>query len=162
MGRSRPILCASDATDAPVGGYGMQMEGCLMPVIDTRTITTAITGVASSATGLGTGGARGIVVQVDLAYGSGGTSGVVYVQTSLDAGVTWCDVVNMTWATASKSRLHNLSSRTPVAPYAPTDGTLASDTTKDGIIGAIFRTKVSSVGTFAGGTTLITTITPEP
>jgi hypothetical protein len=39
--------------------------------------------------------------------------------------------------------------------YTPTDGTLSSNTCKDGIIGSQFRVKYSTVGTYAGGTKML-------
>jgi hypothetical protein len=131
-----------------------------MPAITTA-ITTAVTGAASAPIGSGTGSSAGLLVQVDFVYGSGGTSGKCWVQTSLD-GSTWVDIANMTFTTASKSRVMNLSSDTPVTtPYVVTDGTLADDTTKDGIIGSVFRTKLTTVGTYAGGTAITATIVPH-
>ena len=44
---------------------------------------------------------------------------------------------------------------TPVTTiYTATDGTLGSNTAKDGVIGHQFRCKTTSTGTYAGGTTL--------
>lgn len=130
-------------------------------LLDALAITTAQAATASTAVPLGTGSAGSLLVQIDFAYGSGGTSGVVYVQTSLDGGSTWIDIVNMTFLLASKSRLHNLTSRTAITtPYTITDGTLASDTTKDGVIGPVYRTKLTTVGTYAGGTTITVNVLP--
>jgi hypothetical protein len=42
---------------------------------------------------------------------------------------------------------------------ACTDGTLAANTAKDGVLGALWRVKYTTVGTYAGGTTLNVDIT---
>lgn len=131
-------------------------------VIDALAITTAVTGVASAPVQVGTGAIEGLTVEVAFAYGSGGTSGKVWLQTSMDGGATWWDIVNMTFTTASKVRLHNISALTAVAtPYVETDGTLGDDTVKDGLLGTLYRTKLTTIGTYAGGTTLSVTIAPH-
>ena len=98
---------------------------------------------------------RNVTVQANFAYGSGGTSVDAYLQTSLDAGSTWIDIAQFHFTTASARCIYNLSSLTPVAAeYTPTDGTLAANTAKDGIVGPHLRVKYTSSGTYAGGTTL--------
>jgi hypothetical protein len=55
----------------------------------------------------------------------------------------------------SVRKLYNLSSLTPVTTvYTATDGTLAANTAKDGLLGAWWRVKYTTVGVYAGGTTL--------
>ena len=69
----------------------------------------------------------------------------------------------MAFTTATKRRLHNLRASTPVTtPYTMTDGTLTDDTCKDGIIGNIYRVKVTTIGTYAGSTTLTVTAIAQP
>jgi hypothetical protein len=77
------------------------------------------------------------------------------VQTSLDGGTTWIDIANFAFATATATFVYSLSPATPVTTeYVPTDGALGANTSKDGIQGNLFRVKWTSVGTYAGGTTL--------
>lgn len=134
-----------------------------MAVIGPTTITTAVTGVAATAVSVGAPSMGSAAIQIDFVYGSGGTSGTVWVQTSLDGGATWFDVCSMSFLLASKSRQQNVSTRTPVTtPRTATDGTLAADSCVDGILGPIFRTKLTTVGTYAGGTTVAATVVPGP
>lgn len=92
-------------------------------------------------------------LQARLAYGSGGTSVKVYVQTSLDQGSTPIDIACFTFTTASAIKARNLSALTPkAADVVPTDGTLTDDTSADGVLGDRFRVKVVSVGTYANTT----------
>jgi len=84
-------------------------------VLDTLAITTAVTAVASAPVSLGAGTPGEASIQIDFVYGSGGTSGKVWVQTTLDGGTTWIDIANMTFLLASKSRIMNLSARTVIA-----------------------------------------------
>lgn len=94
-----------------------------------------------------------LVLQGTFTYGSGGTSADAWVQTSVDSGTTWTDVANFHFTTASARFLYNLSSATAVTTeYTPTDGTLAANTAKDGLIGSMWRVKYTTVGTYAGTT----------
>lgn len=94
-------------------------------------------------------GVSSIDVQLRFAYGSGGTSLKVYLQTSLDQGQTWLDLWCFAAATASKTRLRHLA---PTAgEITPTDGALADDTVAAGVVlGDRFRLKLISTGTFTG------------
>lgn len=99
--------------------------------------------------------ARSICAQANFTYGSGGTTVDAYLQTSIDAGVTWVDICNFHFTTSSQRYLFNLSSLTPVtAEYTATDGTLSANTAKDGVLGPLFRIKLASTGTYAGASTL--------
>jgi hypothetical protein len=40
------------------------------------------------------------------------------------------------------------------AQYTPTDGTLAANTCKDGLLGNMYRAKFTSTGTYAGNTSV--------
>jgi hypothetical protein len=101
------------------------------------------------------GGARNVAVQANFVYGSGGTTVDAWLQTSFDGGVTWADIAQFRFTTASARKAFNLSSLTPVTTQAtPTDGTLAANTAVDGLIGSALRVKYASAGTYAGGTTL--------
>lgn len=125
-------------------------------VLLSKTITTAESGVASTPLIFNRDNIPEVLtLQFTFTYGSGGTSGDFYVQTSLDDGVTWIDIAQMTVLLASKTRVFSLNSRTPVTTaYTPTDGTLAADTSKDGIFGDRLRIKDTTVGTYAGDTTI--------
>lgn len=96
-----------------------------------------------------------MALQGAFTYGSGGTSADAWVQTSLDGGASWIDVADFHFTTANGRFVFNLSSATPVTTeYTPTDGTLAANTAKDGLIGPLWRVKYTTVGTYAGSTGL--------
>lgn len=116
-------------------------------------ITTAGTQTATAVEDLD--GMLAAAIQVRLAYGSGGTSIKVYVQTSLDQGTTWVDIACVALTTASAVKIVNLSALTAKTTAAtPTDGALSDDSAVDGILGDRLRVKVVSVGTYAGSTVL--------
>lgn len=103
---------------------------------------------------------RSVAIQCKFTYGSGGTTFSAWVQTSID-GATWIDVYTCAGTTSSVTNVVNLSSLTPVtAVYVPTDGTLASNTVKDGIVSNWWRVKYTTTGTYAGGTVLLIDLSP--
>jgi hypothetical protein len=120
-----------------------------------KVITTALTSVLSPTIRFAEGAPRSLAVQANLAYGSGGTTVDAWLQTSIDEGATWIDIANFHFTTASARAVANLSAATPVTTiYTPDDGSLASNTVKDGILGSVFRVKLTTVGTYAASTKL--------
>ena len=94
-------------------------------------------------------------LEIRFIYGSGGTSGKVYIQTSLNQGSTWIDVVCVTFTTSSLDKVVNLSGLTPkTTAVVVTDGALGDDTCLGGFLGDRWRSKVTTIGTYAGSTSL--------
>lgn len=122
-------------------------------ILNLAAIGAAVSGVSDSLKLLG--GARNLVVQANFAYGAGGTSVDAYLQTSLDGGATWIDIVNFHFTTAAGVKVYNLFSGTPkTTAVTPTDGSLAANTAVDGVLGALYRCKYATVGTYTGATSL--------
>ncbi len=98
--------------------------------------------------------AKSIGFQCNFTYGSGGTSATVLIQTSLDGGNSWVDVINFNHATASLNRYANVTSTTGVVTdyYVLTNGGLGFDTAVDGLLGDQWRVLFYSVGTYANTT----------
>ena len=121
------------------------------------TITTAAAGVVSTPiTGLL--GMTSVSAQAVFTYGSGGTSAKYYLQTSLDGGATWFDIACWAFATTTATAIHSVRTATAVAAnYTPLDATLTDNTIKDGLLGCCLRIKYTTVGTYAGGTTIAIT-----
>ena len=86
-------------------------------------------------------------------YGSGGTNVNAWLQTSLDGGTTWFDVINFLFTTAA---LTKASTVVPVSANAITltDGALAGNTSIAGLFGRLWRVKYTTTGTYAGLTSL--------
>lgn len=99
--------------------------------------------------------ARGVLLLADFTYAGGGVDLRAWVQSSVDAGVTWHDVACFKFLAASKRSMYNLSARTPVLVLAtPGDGVLADDTALDGLLGDRLRVKWTSTGVYTGATRL--------
>ncbi|RVD44207.1 hypothetical protein EN742_02970 [Mesorhizobium sp. M4A.F.Ca.ET.020.02.1.1] len=117
------------------------------------TITAAGTQVGEAVTGLE--GMLAALLQLRLAYGSGGTAIKAYVQCSADQGTTWYDVACIVFGVAGEVALLNLSALTPkTTAVVPGDGALADDTAVDGLLTDRMRLKLVSTGTYAGQTVL--------
>lgn len=119
-------------------------------------ITTAISATRSAPLQVqGEMGVESITLQANFTWGSGGTTADAYVQTSLDDGVTWCDIANFHFTTASLRKFFNLSALTAVTTQGtPSDGSLTANTAVDGVLGTQYAVKYVTTGTYAGGTTL--------
>lgn len=88
-------------------------------------------------------------LQANFAWGSGGTTCKVYVQTSLDGGVTWFDIVCFAFTTAIAQKVAQINVYAAVAVVTPTDATLADNTLVSGLLGDRIRAKRVVAGTYA-------------
>jgi len=104
-----------------------------MSDLGSLSFTTAVTNSASTpVTGLGEVAALSLVCT--MTYISGGTTAKVYVQTSLDDGVTWFDIKQFAFTTAT-----------------PTTGTMTDDAIAHGLMGDRLRFAVTTTGTYGAG-----------
>lgn len=118
-------------------------------------ITTAVTAQVSATVIPKIGRIEALHLYAVFAYGSGGTTCKCWVQTSLDNGVTWVDIGAFAFTTAAaKKGLNIISSASVVAASTFSDGTMADDTGLSGYLGQIYRTKITTTGTYAGATSL--------
>lgn len=100
-------------------------------------------------------GLKGLLVHASFVYGSGGTSAKYWIQTSLDLGTTWVDVMCFAFATTTAKKVSGVRMDIALAAgITPTDGTLADNTILDGLLGDRLRVKYTTVGTYAGTTTI--------
>ncbi len=124
-------------------------------LLSTGPITTAVSTTTTAPDAFDLAAQRGVLLQANFTYGSGGTSADAYVQSSADGGATWFDLCNFHFTTSSAISEFNLRAETPVTTAAtPTDGSLTANTCVDGLLGDRLRVKWSSVGTYSGGTNL--------
>lgn len=92
----------------------------------------------------------------DFVYGSGGTAGTVWVQTSYNAGASWMDVASFNWGTVAQSRYaaFNQSSFGTVVT-TPTDATMAGSAIATFSPGNAMRVRYSNTGTYTASTVSI-------
>jgi hypothetical protein len=103
-------------------------------------------------------GVTSLSAQGTFLYGAGGTTCKAWLQTSLDGGATWIDIANFAYTTAAARTVHSVKTNTVVAAnYVATDGTLADNTIKDGILGDRIRVKVTTTGTYSGASSVSVT-----
>lgn len=125
-------------------------------LLATTTITTANSIAAAPTVMLGLVSANYLAVEAQLVVGGGGTTVDVYVQTSLDLGVTWLDIMNLHFTTSSLVLVSAVSSNIALAAaVTPTDGSIANGTILNGLLGDRFRVKWKSAGTYTATTTLV-------
>lgn len=115
-------------------------------------ISTAGTVICDAITDLD--GMTGATIQVNFVYGANGTSGKVFIQTSLDQGNTWIDIACITFAQVNKKVAFTLI-RGQVGITVPSDKALTDDTVLQGILGDRLRAAVVTTGTaYTSNTTL--------
>ncbi len=105
-------------------------------------------------------GCKGLAVEANFTYGSAGTTAKVWIQTSLDGGTNWIDIMCFAFATTTARAVMSVVSASLVVT-TPTDATLADNTAVNGVLGDRFRAKVTTVGTYAGDTTLVVNAVPK-
>jgi hypothetical protein len=116
-------------------------------------------GITAAGTQTGDGvaldGLLALTVHARFAWGSGGTSCKLYLQSSIDGGNIWADFACIVFGVATENAILNFSKLTPkLTQVALTDGAMADDTAVDGMIAALVRCKIVTVGTYANSTTL--------
>jgi hypothetical protein len=99
------------------------------------------------------GGMSRLTLSARLAYGSGGTTVIAVVQTSLNQGTTWIDIARFDFATTGLEKVMNLTTNTSLtSPYTVID--LAAEGGLNNVLGDQLRAVVTSTGTYAGSTVL--------
>lgn len=106
-------------------------------------------------------GAKYLAVEAVFVRAAGGGTADVYIQTSLDGGVTWIDIMNFHFTTATATKVSAVVLSTALAAaVTPGDGALASDTILSGLLGSQLRCKYVSAGTvYTGATSLAVSAT---
>jgi hypothetical protein len=137
------------------------MNGAGIKNLGSATITTALTdevitsGSHNGATVAYIGNLAGmssLTVWVNFDYGSSGTTVAAIVQTSLDQGDNWIDVIRFDLTTADRKAHATVG--TFAAGAATTVAALASEGKLDNVLGDRIRAKITSTGTYAGSTNI--------
>lgn len=136
----------------------MQETKALLDITITAALTAEISGAAIA---FDIGRVEALTLYANFDYGSGGTDAKAWVQTSLDGGSTWVDIASFAFTTADAKRMYNLTAIAVTAIATPGDGALADNTSVNGFLGALYRVKVTTTGTYAGATTFKIYGTPK-
>lgn len=139
--------------------YPLAFDGKYINLLPQTIITAALTNNVALGKGgaAGTGGLAGgkhLFVQAKFVYGSGGTTVKAWVQTSLDKGVFWFDIVNFAFTTANLNKVAAVNGLLAAIHATPTDAALADNTVNNGLLGDRIRVKLTTTGVYAGNTTL--------
>lgn len=97
-------------------------------------------------------GLQSLTVWANFDYGSGGTTCAVIIQTSLDQGDNWIDIIRFDFTTADAKKVATVGAFAAAAPAAV--AALGSEGKLDNVLGDRIRAKVTSTGTYAGNTSV--------
>ncbi len=106
-------------------------------------------------------GLSGIVVEASFVYGADGTDVTAHLQTSLDGGANWIDIMAFLFATTTLRSVMAVEHGVQATPIAPLDVGLADDTVQNLIIGDRFQVSLTTVGNYTGVTTLTMNMLPK-
>jgi len=89
-----------------------------------------------------------LAVQANLVWAAGGTTCRCYIQTSLDGGETWCDIMCFHMVAASQRLVGAVCSTITLGggTLTPGDGALADDTLIQGLVGDHIRMRMTVAG----------------
>jgi len=100
-------------------------------------------------------GASVIMTQAAFVRGGGGTTCDVFIQTSVDNGTSWIDIMQFAFATTTVTKISGVRPYIALAAnVTPGDGGLSDNTILDGCIGDRLRVKTVVVGTYSSTSTL--------
>jgi len=102
-------------------------------------------------------GTKTLAVLAKFVRAAGGGTLDVYIQTSLDGGATWMDIMNLTFGITTANQIGVVKTDIAVAAaVVPADAALTDDTILDGVLGDRIRCKYVAAGTAYSGASHIT------
>lgn len=133
---------------------GRKWASAVLSILAPATVTKKVGGDGTTAFSLT--GCAYLVVQAIFVVGSfAGATVDAFIQTSLDGGATWIDIMNFHFTTTSATKLSGVVGTVAVAAaVVPGDGALAANSILNGVLGDLFQLKVVSTGNYGVGTTL--------
>lgn len=100
----------------------------------------------------GLGGMKSLSAWANFAYGSGGTTAILKVQTSLDQGLNWIDILRFDFATANRKAIASVGVFANVAPAEV--AALGAEGKLDNILGDRLRAILTTTGTYSTNTAI--------
>lgn len=133
---------------------GVHHNGGHVVLLAALTIGAAIAAVATTPL-IQIGGMAYLIVTAKFLYGAGGTTVNAYVQTSINGGASWIDIMQFAFTTAAAEKVSAVKAAVALAAVTvPGDGVLAANTIVDGLLGDRIRLKYVTTGTYTGATSL--------
>jgi len=126
-----------------------------------KTLAGAVTAEVHGPVAMPTGRVEALALYASFVRAAGGTSAKAWVQTSLDGGTSWADIASFAFATTSGDRMYNLTAAAVTSIATPGDAALADNTAVNGFLGALYRVKLTTVGTYTGASTFKIWATPK-
>ena len=124
-----------------------------MVLLPQTTIAAAVTGEVGRTLALPPE-ATALVVEAAFAYGAGGTSAKVWVQTRVKDGA-WRDIMCFAFTTATAKKFSAVRVAIALAAaVAESDAALADNSILDGLLGDEVRVKYTTTGIYSGATSL--------
>lgn len=121
------------------------------PVTDVVLTSSTFNGSLSSFIG-GLGGMSSFTAWADFVYGSGGATAILKLQTTLDQGLSWIDVLRFDFAQANRKAIASVGVFGNVAPAAV--AVLGAEGKLDNILGDRLRAVLTTTGTYAANTSI--------
>ena len=115
-----------------------------------ETLAAAVTDEVHGPVAMPIGRVEALALFASFVRAGGGTTATAWVQTSLDGGESWFDIASFAFTTADAKRMYNLTAAAVTAIATPGDGALADNTAVNGFLGALFRVKLTTTGTYTG------------
>jgi len=136
-------------------GGDQHIGGQRFVLLSALTVAAAVGATAGTAV-VGLTGMNYLAVEGIFLYGAGGTTVKVWVQTSLDGGTTWFDIINLPFTTAATKVTAAVSTyiTAGAAPVVATDATAADNAIVNGVLGDRVRVKYITTGTYTGATSI--------
>jgi len=126
-----------------------------------ETLAAAVTAETTTPVAMPIGRVEALALFAVFTRAAGGTTATAWVQTSLDGGTTWMDIASFAFTTTTADRAYNLTAAAVTAIATPTDGTLGDNTSVNGFLGAQFRVKLTTTGTYSGASSFKIYATPK-
>lgn len=126
-----------------------------------KTLAGAVTAEVHGPVAMPNGRVEALALYAVFVRAAGGTSAKAWVQTSLDGGTTWVDIANFAFTTTTADRMYNLTAAAVTSIATPTDGALADNTSVNGFLGALYRVKLTTTGTYTGASSFEIWATPK-
>lgn len=120
-------------------------------LLEETEVAAAVANITSDPV-LNLNGMKYVVLEAKFVREGGGTTCKVWVQTSLDGGITWFDIACFAFTTSTANKLHVVRVDAPTAitaGVAPASATLADDTVLN-VLGDRLRTLRTTTGTYTG------------